>query len=863
MNGAKHKLLASAFVFLLMCGLALHIAPAAAQTEDEDGDAEKKSEAGSANTTGQDILNELIFGESEGTKIEAEETTESEPAKESAPPKDMRGEKGLVSLDFNNTDINEIVKTMSEMTGRNFMLDKSVSGTVTIISPTKVTSREAYDIFLSVLAVNGFTTVDVGKITKIIPRKDAKQNPITTVISGLPRPTDEIITQLIPLKNIDCNDIASAFQNLVGPDGELFAYGPSNMVIVSDAASNVNRLYRIIMQLDTEGADQQIDVIPLEYADAESMAGMIEQLFEDEKSSSASQSSRRFATKRNSRSRRGGRRVASARLANNSTNIPTQTVPSIIADTRTNSLIVKSSSFGIERVREIVRKLDQPQPGGEGKIHVIYLENADSEELAGTLSDLAGGGGSSGMGSRGSSGRNQRSLQGGTNNRFGNSRAGALSQSMSGRFGAGGRGGAAGSTTGRGGIAQTSGRLFADFDGAVQVTADPATNSLVIVASNRDFKIIKEVIDKLDIPRRQVFVEAVIMEITMERGLDLGFEFRSTNDAAEEGIQVIGGTNYGGIQEAAANPLGVSGFAVGAVDGTITYAGQEFPNIGALFRAMQTDRDVNVLSTPNLLTMDNEEAEIVVADNVPFVTGQIFSQNNSNPVTTIERQDVGITLRITPQINESDYVRLDIFQESSQVTDSPEGLAASQVGVTTSKRTTQTLVVVKDRQAVILGGLMKDNMSYVESKIPILGDIPILGYLFKSTKKKVEKTNLLIFLTPYIIKDATDLEEVTRMANQRMRVFRENAKTAITSDLEDTYINEQTLSPSESAFRAPRQGTIETDPRLRKEQENPDGDSETVVPDTAPDPKTEDAPTEEPADESETSLEDFTEDGGV
>ncbi|MBZ0271439.1 hypothetical protein K8I61_05345, partial [bacterium] len=367
---------------------------------------------------------------------------------------------------------------------------------------------------------------------------------------------------------------------------------------------------------------------------------------------------------------------------------------------------------------------------------------------------------------------------------------------------------------GAGGIAQTSGRFLADFDGAVRITSEPATNSLVIIASNRDFLILKDVVDKLDIPRRQVFVEALILEITMDRGLDVGFEFRSTNDTTEEGVQVIGGTNYGGIQQAAANPLGVSGFAIGAADGTITFAGETFPNIGALFRALASDTDVNVLSTPHVLTLDNEEAEVVVADNVPFVTGQIFSANNTNPTTTIERRDVGITLRITPQINESDYVKLLIYQEVSQVTDSPEGLSAAQVGVTTAKRSADTVVVVKDRQTVIIGGLLKDSVSVVDQKIPVLGDIPLLGYLFKSSRKTVQKTNLLIFLTPYIIKDSADLEEVTRMTNRRMEVFREkNHVPERTNDL--GVLDPERMTPRETIFRAPSPESIETDPALR------------------------------------------------
>ncbi len=734
-----------------------------------------------------------------------------------------------VSIDFTDTDIKQIVKIMSEMTGKNFMIDKNVAGTVTIISPTRVTPREAYDIFMSVLAVNGLTTVEVGGITKIIPIKDAQTSPIATNTAGVPRSNDQFITQLVPLKNIDANDVATAFRGLVSADGNIFAYGPSNMVIVLDTASNITRLMKILQRLDVAGADQEVLVIPLEYASADILADVVLELFEQP----GAKSSGAGASPLQARLQERRQALAARRLpgmpgqAGASASIAGSDETKVIADTRTNSLIVKASKFGVQQIRDLVAKLDTPLPGGEGKIHVVYLENADAEELAGTLAELAGGG----SGGAGSTAANRRQGQLGNDPRaqamggLAGGRGGASSSMARGLTGAfGGRSGAAGlgssqlDRRGTSGIAATTGRFLADFDGAVRITAEASTNSLVIIASNRDFKILKEVIDKLDIPRRQVFVEALIMEISVDRGLDLGFEFRSTNDVTEEGVQVIGGTNYGGIQQAAANPLGVSGFAIGAADGTITFAGETFPNIGALFRAMATDQDVNVLSTPHVLTLDNEEAQVVVANNIPFITGQIFSANNSNPTTTIERQDVGITLRITPQINESDMVKLLIYQEVSQVTDSPEGLSAASVGVTTAKRTADTVVVVKDRQTVIIGGLLKDQVAVVESKVPVLGDIPLLGYLFKTSKTKVQKTNLLIFLTPYIIKDSGDLEEVTRLTNARKEIFREKNHIPDRND-DMRMFNYNNLTPRQSNFQAPLDDTIETDPRLRRMME--------------------------------------------
>jgi general secretion pathway protein D len=772
----------------------------------------------------------------EGEEKPAEKPAAKEEAK--TPPPAAEGEAsecppGHVRVNFNETDIRDIVKTMATMTGRNFLLDKSITGAITIISPTCVTIDQAYDIFLSVLYVNGLTTVTVGPLTKIIKRAEAQTQPIQTNTDGLGRDNDKYITQLIQLHNLDAVEIAGAFRSLVSADGNIFAYGPNNMLIILDSAANINRIFRILQKLDVEGAEQLIEVVPIEYASADTIADVIMQLFEEEARVSGlvggalggipggpmSQLRERLRQQRLTGGRPGARPglPGLAGAAGGSTSVAANETLRIIPDMRTNSLVVKGSKYTIKRVREVVAKLDQPLPGGEGKIHVIYLENADAEELAAILADLAGTGGGVGVGAS-----QRRTGQAGRRG-VGGSQAGSAANAFAQRFGRGGMSGLSGAAgqLGQGGlqrdqgnptrgIAQTSGRFLADFEGAVRITADPATNSLVIIASNRDMEVLRDVIAKLDIPRPQVYVEVLIAEITAQRGLDIGFEFRSTNDPSAEGVQVIGGSNYGGIQSAATNPLGITGFAIGASDGTITFGGQTYPNIGALFRAMQTDRDVNIMATPHLLTTDNEEAEIVIADNIPFITGQIYSQAFNNPTTTIERKDVGITLRITPSINESDMVRLQIYQESSAVTDSPQGLSASQVGITTTKRSADTVVVVKTRQTVVIGGLMKDNISYVEAKVPVFGDIPLLGYLFKNSRRTIEKTNLLIFITPYIIKDNGDLEEVTRMSNYRLQQFRQQNRLPTRRDLE-----ERRMTPEDRVFRRPEPSVIEIDRNKR------------------------------------------------
>jgi general secretion pathway protein D len=751
---------------------------------------------------------------------------------------------GLVRVNFNDIDIKDIVKTMATMTGQNFMLDDGIAGKITIISPTCVTTAEAYDVFQSVLYVHGMTTLKIGKLNKIIKRENAQSAPIQTNTDGLGRDNEKYVTQLIPLQNINAVEIATAFRSLVSGDGNIFAYGPSNILIVLDSAANINRLFRIIQKLDVEGTEKMLEVIPIEYASADALAGVIEQLLEEEASSTSASggASRASALRQRLAARRRGsaasRRIAKSAMGG-AQSIAAGVEMRIIPDMRTNSLVVKANKYTLRRIREVVKRLDQPLPGGEGKIHVMYLENADAQEMAAVLADLAGsGGGGSGSinnsRSRNSRGSTASSAANSFSSRFGGNSRMSGNSAMAGRLGGasamGGRGSSglnrdAGNPTR--GIAQTSGRFLADFDGAVRITSDPATNSLVIIASNRDMAILREVINKLDIPRPQVYVEVLIAEITAQRGVEVGFEFRSTNDPGAEGVQVLGGTNYGGIQNAAVNPLGVSGFAVGAADGTIEFAGETFSNIGALFRAMQTDRDVNIMATPHILTTDNESAEIVIADNIPFVTGQIFSNTFNNPTTTVERQDVGITLQITPSINESDMVRLTLYTESSSVTDSPAGLSASQVGITTAKRSADSVVVVQSRQTVIIGGLMKDNIAYIESKVPILGDIPVLGYLFKSSKRSIEKTNLLIFITPYIIKDNGDLEEVTRQANYRLQRFRQENRLQRRRDL-----NEGQMAPTERVFRRQDPNAIEVDPTLRGtsvREEDPSGTGPVIL----------------------------------
>ncbi len=384
----------------------------------------------------------------------------------------------------------------------------------------------------------------------------------------------------------------------------------------------------------------------------------------------------------------------------------------IIPDERINSIIIVASQVQTQEIMSLIEQLDIESPPGRGKINVYYLKNADAGKMAKVLNNITG--------SQKKQSKRRKNRQ-----------------------------------------AQAAVQLRSE----VHVTPDKATNSLVITASIEDYEIIKDVIKKLDTKRHQVFVEALIMEVTSDVTREFGIEWRTTSDFTADGLKAIGGVSSGTINTVAQNPLNTaSGLTIGVVDGIINFAGKEFLNLGALLHALQAETGINILSTPNIMTTNNEEAEIIVAQNVPFVTGQ--SQNTGGTtLTTIERKNVGLTLRLTPQITESDDVRLSVYQEISSI--SPAQLEKAQ-DLITFTRSVKTTVIVHDKQNIVIGGLIRDDLNDVETKVPFLGDIPILGWLFKSTSKRKQKTNLLIFLRPHIIRNEGDIATITEQKKQKM-----------------------------------------------------------------------------------------------
>jgi len=602
------------------------------------------------------------------------------------------GEK--VNIDFNDADIKVVVKFMAELTGLNFVIDEKVRGKVTIISPKKVTKEEAMKVFESTLEVYGYTLVEAGNIIKIIPATEARQRGSFGPGSG--QPGDRMVTRLIQLKYIKADEMVTTLRPLVPPTSYITAYSSTNTMILADYASNIEKILAIVEQLDAPGHEEVITVVQLRYAGAKELASRLERLFTGERALKTG--SRRVTPKPASRT------PGKARSRNGGE-------AQIIPDERINSLIIVASRAQTDQILSLVEQLDIKAPAGSGKINVYYLKNADAEEIADVLNNIA------------KSGARKKPKRG------------AAAKKM---------------------------RL----EGDVNITPDKATNSLVITASVEDYETLKEVIEKLDVRRSQVFVEALIMEVTTDRTREFGIEWRTTSDFTQPGVQGVGGVNFGNINTVAENPLATKqGLTIGVVDGVISFAGKEFLNLGALIHALQSESGINILSTPNIMTTDNEEAEIVVAQNVPFVTGQ--SQNTGGTtLTTIERRNIGITLRITPQISESDNVKLAVYQEISSI--SPTQLEKAK-DLITFTRSVKTTVVVRNEQNIVLGGLIRDDLNDSESKVPGLGDVPLFGWLFKSKSKRKQKTNLLVFLTPHIVRNDSDISRITEKRSRLLK----------------------------------------------------------------------------------------------
>jgi general secretion pathway protein D len=679
-----------------------------------------------------------------------------------------------VTIDFVDSPLMDVTKYMAEITCRNFILGKDLEGQVTIISHQQVSVAEAYEAYLSALEVAGYTTVTVGGSTKIVSTSKAANAPLRVYEGDNIPGTDNFVTQIIEMDNVSVTDISTVVKELSGPSAKVIAYAPSNTLIITDAAYNIRRVYKIIKQMDIAAPKSRLEVIPIKFATASEVEAILEEVYGVVATTSSSASSGAASTP--AARRRGRQAEAEAPAGASSTNVGTEGafISKIISDERTNSLILLANDEAITKVKELVAMVDVDiDPASRAQIHVIYLDHANAADVSSVLSNLSQSSG--GSSSRSTTGNSRTT---GTNRNTGSNR----NQNSSGRStGGGGGGGISGGGAGFGGgggmpkpyepggaagDANTNGVAAAFDNGAVRITADENTNSLVLLASPEDFRVIKGVIDRLDIPRRQVYVEAVVVEIGSEDELNVGIGYHFGNQVGTDGI------SYGSAQMNASS-LGLntadllSGLAMGVLGQAIPVTladgtSLNVPAFGVALNALASNSAVNILSNPNILVLDNEEATISVGRNVPFPVSA-GRDNNGQPIVSYQREDVGITLQVTPQINESNTVTLEMSLEVAEVEEDSSGLDVSTAGFITSKRETENVVVVRDNQTIVIGGLIGNTQTEVETKIPVLGDIPLIGVLFRGKRNTERKTNLLIFLTPHVINEEADLEEVYRV----------------------------------------------------------------------------------------------------
>ncbi len=613
-----------------------------------------------------------------------------------------------IEMNLDNMEIPDVVKLISKLTGKNFILDDNVignKGTVTVISPTPLTLDEAYEVFQAILSSKGLTIVESGKLLKIVPQQTAKQTNIETVL-GPADPGDRFVTRLVPLKFIQATAAEAIIKPLGSAHAYIKSYEPTNTLIIADANSNIERLLGIIEQIDMESEGAEMRIYHLAHAAADTIAATLQQAVVGQ---GAPTSRRRIAP--------GAKGGVSGTSSGGDVQVR------IIPDSRTNSLIVVADEASMAQVDKLVKVLDVEIPSGTGKINVYQLKYADADNIASVLTTISKAAGIKAK--PGKPGAVQRQVV---------KSPGSTNTSMP-----------------------------VNFENAVNITADKTTNSLVIMAVPQDFQTLKEVIEKLDVRRPQVLIEAMIIEMSYDKAVEMGVEWRTTTDPTKGGFNVVGGSGFGqmaALGGLATNPFATpSGMFLAAIDGTIEVGGITYPNLGAVITALQTQGDLEVIATPHLLTTDNEEAEIIVSDNIPFQTSEKFD-SNGQPIFTFEYRDVGLTLRFTPQINDENFVKLKLFQEVSDVVSVATG--GSKNAPSTTKRSAKTTVVVKDASTVVIGGLIQEGKEITTNSVPCLGDIPILGLLFKSERKAGEKTNLMIFLTPHIIRDYGDLEKLTQ-----------------------------------------------------------------------------------------------------
>lgn len=643
-------------------------------------------------------------------------------------------EREPVALNFKDADIDTVIGAFGVLLDRTFIIDPRVRGKLTLETPGEVSVREAYQMLLAALRLQGFTIVTTGRIAKVVPEAEAKLQ-AGPVGRGVPADEgDQIITQVFRLDHESATNLVPVLRPLIAPNNTISAYPNNNSLVITDYASNLRRIARIIGTLDTP-ATSEIAVLPVRYGIASDLAVMLNRLLDDTQ-----------------RAGQGAQVDAGQRAI-------------VLADPNSNSIMMRAASPAkVDLARSLLARLDVPSKA-PGNIRVVYLRNAQATRLARTLQAVLSG--EAGAGDAGSLvQRTERATS-------------VLSNT--GGLGAGQNAALGQSALGGGSAADE--QMVTVSAGDATIAADPTTNSLIITAPDAVYRNLRAVIEQLDMRRAQVYIESLIVEVSAERAAEFGIQWQFLK-VTEDGTRAIGGTNFtnldggGSILTATQNPAAVGpGINVGVVRGTTTIPGidGEILNLPLLARALESDAGANILATPNLLTMDNEEARIIIGQNVPFVTGQFTATGTGgasvNPFQTIERRDVGTTLRVRPQVSESGTVKLEIFQEVSSVQ-----LASVAADIITNRRAIETNVLVDDGQIVVLGGLIEERVEGGEQKVPLLGDIPVLGNLFRYDSRNRKKTNLLVFLRPTILRDPDASYNVTADRYDYIRGLRGGAQ---------------------------------------------------------------------------------------
>jgi general secretion pathway protein D len=626
-----------------------------------------------------------------------------------------------VTLNFINAEIDAVAKTLATLSGHNVVVDPRVKGTITLTSNVPVAPSQALRLFAAQLRTQSFALVESAGLYLVVPEADAKLQSGGVSAGAVPASNGQIVTQIFQLNHESANNLVPILRPLISPNNTLNVNPGTNALVITDYADNLQRLARIIAALDVANATG-VEVIPLKNALATDLVPILQRLLDSGAASGAAPAA--------------GQTDATFKTT-------------VLAEARSNSLILRAAnSARMALARSLVSQLDQPADKGpnaaSGNIHVVYLKNADSTKLAATLRAAISAQGSSAGGANSAMTTGMTSSTNPANNAAG--------------------GGANASFNSAGGQPSTGG----------QIQADPSTNSLIITAPEPQYRQLRAVIDKLDARRAQVFVESLIAEVSAEKAAEFGVQWQGPLGGKGDTNIGLLGTNFrvGGAnlialaaQGASGNVAPSSGLNIGvAHNSNGTYV------LGFLARFLQTTGDGNVLSTPNLLTLDNEEAKIVIGQNVPFVTGQYTNNNNTagsvNPFQTIERKDVGLTLRVKPQISENGTVKLQIYQEVSRL--DPASINSA-TGLITNKRSIESSVLVEDGGIVVLGGLLQDDFGNSQERVPGLGDVPLFGNLFRADSRSRKKTNLMVFLRPVVVRDGAATESLSLSRYEQMR----------------------------------------------------------------------------------------------